>query len=155
MAPRAQAHRLQHPLTASQVEALDAMLQDLFDDLGNDAIFPTTTEGDLMYRDEDRVARLGIGAANTVLRTDGVVPEWDKVGLTADVTGTLPIANGGTNGTAAPTAGGVAYGTGTALAWTAAGVFGQALLSGGAGTPTWGTAGIVSAQVMTRVVLGI
>ena len=33
----------------------------------------------------------------------------------------LPIANGGTNATATPTAGAVAYGTGTAYAFTAAG----------------------------------
>jgi hypothetical protein len=60
------------------------------------------------------------------------------VNLATNVTGTLPIANGGTNSTATATAGGVGYGTGTAYAFTAAGTSGQALLSGGAGAPTWG-----------------
>ena len=155
MAPRSQPHRVEGPWSPEQASNVDEMFQLLFDDVRNDAIFPTTTEGDIMYRDDERVVRLGIGAANTVLRTDGVVPEWDKVGLTADVTGTLPIANGGTNSTDTPTAGAVAYGNGSALKWSAAGTSGQALLSGGAGAPTWGTAGMVQAQVMTRVVLGI
>lgn len=38
-----------------------------------------------------------------------------------------------------PTAGGVTYGDGSTYATTTAGTSGQALLSGGAGSPTWGT----------------
>ena len=53
------------------------------------------------------------------------------------VIGTVPIANGGTNSTATPTAGGAAYGTDTALAYTAAGTTGQVLTSNGASAPTW------------------
>ena len=52
-------------------------------------------------------------------------------------TGTLPIASGGTNATATPTAGGSAYGTGTAYAFTSAGTAGYILTSNGAGAPTW------------------
>ena len=59
--------------------------------------------------------------------------------LTTGVTGTLPIANGGTNGTATPTAGGIAYGSGTAYAFTTVGSSGQVLTSSGSGTPTWTT----------------
>ena len=51
--------------------------------------------------------------------------------------GTLAIARGGTNGSATPTAGGAAYGTGTAYAFTAAGTSGQVLTSNGASAPTW------------------
>ena len=54
-------------------------------------------------------------------------------------TGVLAIANGGTNSTATPTAGTVPYGTGTAIAYSAAGTAGQVLTSGGAGAPTWTT----------------
>jgi hypothetical protein len=57
--------------------------------------------------------------------------------LTTGVTGTLPIANGGTNGTDTPTAGGVPYGTGTAYAFTAVGTAGQVLTSNGSSAPTW------------------
>jgi hypothetical protein len=57
--------------------------------------------------------------------------------LTTGVTGTLPIANGGTNATTTPTSGAVAYGTGTAYGFSAAGTSGQFLISGGTGSPTW------------------
>ena len=57
--------------------------------------------------------------------------------MTAGVTGTLPIANGGTNSTATATAGGVGYGTGTAYAFTTASTAGYILTSGGAGAPAF------------------
>jgi len=49
------------------------------------------------------------------------------------------IANYNLDGS--PTAGGIAYGTGPALAVSAAGTVGQVLTSGGAGAPTWATDG--------------
>ena len=52
-------------------------------------------------------------------------------------TGTLPIANGGTNSSATPTNGGVVYGDGTSYQVTSAGTTGQILQSTGAGAPTW------------------
>lgn len=61
----------------------------------------------------------------------------DIVNLTTGVTGTLPIANGGTNSTATPTSGGVVYGTGTAYAITTAGTSGYALVSNGSSAPSW------------------
>lgn len=60
-----------------------------------------------------------------------------NVNLGSEVTGTLPVANGGTNATTTPTSGAVAYGTGTAYAFTAAGTSGQVLQSNGASAPTW------------------
>ena len=59
--------------------------------------------------------------------------------LAPNISGVVAIANGGTNGTAAPTAGAIAYGSGTAYAFSAAGTTGQVLTSAGAGTPTWTT----------------
>jgi hypothetical protein len=58
---------------------------------------------------------------------------------TITIAGTLATANGGTGGTATPTAGTIPYGTGTALAYSAAGTSGQVLTSGGSGAPTWTT----------------
>ena len=58
---------------------------------------------------------------------------------TGYIIGQVAIAQGGTNGTATPTAGGVAYGSGTAYAFTAAGTSGQVLTSNGSGAPTWAT----------------
>ena len=69
--------------------------------------------------------------------------------LTTGVTGILPIANGGTNSTATATAGGAAYGTGTAFAFTAAGTAGQVLTSNGASAPTW--SGISGDRKSTRL----
>ena len=51
--------------------------------------------------------------------------------------GTLAIAQGGTNSSSTPTAGGAVYGTGTAFAFTAAGTAGQVLTSAGTSAPTW------------------
>jgi hypothetical protein len=51
----------------------------------------------------------------------------------------VAINRGGTNGTATPTAGAVAYGSGTAYAFTAAGTSGQVLQSNGSSAPSWVT----------------
>ena len=71
--------------------------------------------------------------------------------------GKLAIGYGGTNGTATPTAGAVAYGTGTAYGFTAAGTSGQVLTSAGASTPTWTTptTGTVTSVSGTGTVNGI
>jgi hypothetical protein len=73
-------------------------------------------------------------ATKTVAFLDSTI-----TGNAANVTGTVAIANGGTNSTATPTAGAVPYGTGTAFAFTAAGTAGQILTSNAAGAPTWQT----------------
>lgn len=71
--------------------------------------------------------------------------------LTTGVTGTLPIANGGTNSTATPTAGGVGYGTGTANAYTAAGTSGYFLKSNGASAPSWAAVGASALVYISQV----
>ena len=58
---------------------------------------------------------------------------------TQHIIGQVAIANGGTNATATPTAGAVAYGTGSAYAFTSAGTSGQVLTSNGSSAPTWST----------------
>jgi hypothetical protein len=79
------------------------------------------------------------GTSGQVLTSagSGASPTWGAVSLTTQVSGALPIANGGTNSTATATAGGSAYGTGTAFAFTAAGTAGQVLTSAGAGAPVF------------------
>lgn len=61
--------------------------------------------------------------------------------LTSGQVLTFPLATnlGGTNSNAAPTAGAVAYGTGSSYAFTGVGTTGQVLSSNGSGTPTWVT----------------
>jgi hypothetical protein len=62
-------------------------------------------------------------------------------GTISGLSSPLPIASGGTNATATPTAGTVAYGTGTAYAFTSVGTVGQILSSNGSSAPTWITSG--------------
>ena len=93
----------------------------------------------------------GTGVANNAASTITISGSF---GTTLTVTGTtavtLPtsgtllstasvvtISQGGTNGTATPTAGAVPYGTGTAYAFTAAGTSGYYLQSNGSSPPTW------------------
>jgi hypothetical protein len=105
------------------------------------------TAGDLIYANSSTtLASLADVAVGNALISGGVGgdPSWGKIGLATHVDGTLPVANGGTNGTATPTAGAVAYGTGSAYAFSAAGTSGQALLSGATGAPTWGTLGLAA-----------
>lgn len=62
--------------------------------------------------------------------------------LTTAVTGTLPIANGGTNNNAlAVTAGGVLYTDGSKIVNVGAGTSGQILKSNGSSPPAWGSSG--------------
>ena len=98
--------------------------------------------GDILYSSgTTALSRLADVATGNALISGGVAtaPSWGKIGLTTHVSGILPIANGGTNGTATATAGAISYGTGSAYAFTAAGLSGQVLTSAAAGTPTWTT----------------
>jgi hypothetical protein len=63
-----------------------------------------------------------------------------QLDATTGLTGAVPIANGGTGGTASPTTNGVAYGNGTAVAYTAAGTTGQVLTATTGSAPTWAAA---------------
>lgn len=104
--------------------------------------FASYAVGDLLYANTTTtLAKLPDVATGNALISGGVgaAPAWGKIGLTTHVSGILPIANGGTNGTSTPTAGAVPYGTGTAYGFTAAGTAGQVLTSAGAGVPTWTT----------------
>jgi hypothetical protein len=98
--------------------------------------------GDILYADTTTtLAKLPDVATGNALISGGVAtaPSWGKIGLTTHVSGILPIANGGTNSTATPTAYGISYGTGTAYAFTAAGTDKQVLKANTGAAPTWTT----------------
>jgi hypothetical protein len=96
--------------------------------------------GDILYANTTTtLAKLPDVATGNALISGGVgvAPAWGKIGLTTHVSGVLPIVNGGTNTTDTPTAGAIAYGNGSAYAFTAAGTTNYLLQSAGSGTPTW------------------
>lgn len=107
MAPRPKKYSIDWPWTPNDVENLDEMLGDLFDDISNGSIFPVTaaqggtgivtyTIGDLLYASAaTALSKLADIATGNVLLSGGVgaAPFWGKVGLTTHVSGNLPVTN--------------------------------------------------------------
>ncbi len=94
-------------------------------------------------------------SGGTVTAVTASSPLSSSGGTAPNITlGTVPIANGGTNATATPTNGGVAYGTGTAYAFTTAGTSGQILQSNGAAAPSWVAAPAATLTIGSSVISG-
>lgn len=93
---------------------------------------------------------LPIGVTARVLRSDGNDPSWAQVVLTTDVTGILPVANGG-SGFGSYTIGDLLYAnTTTTLAKLADVALGSVLISGGVGVaPSWSTTPLVDVLTAT------
>lgn len=73
------------------------------------ALSPMTTAGDIIYGGTSGAGtRLAAGTATQVLH-GGTTPSWSAVSLTADVSGVLPVANGGTATSTAFTSGSVIF----------------------------------------------
>lgn len=121
--------------------------------------------GDILYASgATTLTPLAAGAAGNVLKS-GTAPSWGKVALASDVSGVLPVANGGTGGTlpvanggtgtTSLTANNVLLGNGTsALQVVAPGASGNVLTSNGT---TWASAappaaGVTSVNGLTGAV---
>ena len=83
----------------------------------------------------------GSGASLTFLNANNIA------------SGTLAIARGGTNSSATPTAGAIAYGNGSAYLFNSQGTSGQVLVSGGSGAPTWGNTSGLTVGNATNITL--
>ena len=110
---------------------------------GNGAAISTATSG-TDYSAGTSALATGILKSTTTtgalsIATAGDFPTLNQntTGNAANVTGTVAIVNGGTNSTATPTNGGIAYGNGTSIQYSAAGTSQQVLTSNGTGVPTW------------------
>jgi hypothetical protein len=100
------------------------------------------------------VSLASTGTATTVLHGNASgAPTFGAVSLAADVTGTLPVANGGTGQTAALTQYGVMYAaSATAQGFTGAGTTGQVLIATTSGAPSWGA--VPSTAAVTSITFG-
>ena len=114
-----------------------------------------TSNGILYGNSTSAVQVTGAGTANSVLIATAGAPIWGAVVLSSSssVTGTLGISNGGTNSTVTPTSGAVAYGTGSAYAFTLAGTGESVLISNGT-VPIWSSINLASANAV-RGTLGL
>lgn len=105
------------------------------------APFPTTGTGALVFANGATLYNTTLLGTTTLSFENLIVTGDLTVGgsITSGVWNgsVIGIEYGGTNSTATPTAGGVAYGTGTAYAFTAAGTAGYYLQSTGASAPVW------------------
>ena len=99
----------------------------------------TSAGGPLYTNGSGALAQATAGTAHQVLH-GGATPSFGAVDLTADVTGILPVADGGTNTNSIGSNGEVAYSSGSSYAFTTVGSLGQVLESNGGGAPTWASA---------------
>jgi hypothetical protein len=107
--------------------------------------------GDILYADTtSTLARLADVATGNALISGGTgtAPAWGKIGLTTHVSGTLPIANGGTNLTSV-TNNGVVVGSAGAYSFTAAATANQVFRADGSGVPGFGTIALGSSAAVT------
>lgn len=81
-------------------------------------------------------------AANITATSNSTLTTLSALSLpVGQLTGVLPLANGGTSTNLTAVAGGVHYSTASATGITAAGTTGQVLISNGTAAPTWTTTG--------------
>ena len=77
MGSRFQPERLDWPWTSDQMESLDRMLQELYEDVSTASPSGVVEIGDLLYGSARNVlSRLAIGTVGKVLRSDGTLPIW-------------------------------------------------------------------------------
>lgn len=102
-------------------------------------------------------ASLGsLGTTTTVLHGNAAgAPTFGAVSLTADVSGILPLANGGTNANLTASTGGIVYSGASALAiLSGTATAGQIVRSGSSAAPSWSTATYPSTVSANAILFG-
>jgi phage-related tail fiber protein len=111
--------------------------------------------GDILYASAaTTLAKLTAVATGNVLISGGVTtaPSWGKVGLTTHVSGTLPIANGGTGIATAPTNGQLLIGNAGAYSVAALTQGTGITITNGAGTITISTTALTNTNFVDKEV---
>jgi hypothetical protein len=92
----------------------------------------------IMVSDGTKIVQGPAGTTSTVLHGNASgAPSYSAVSLTGDVSGVLPLANGGTNKNMTAVNGGIIYTDADSQEVLAAGANGQVLQSNGASPPSW------------------
>ncbi len=127
--------------TANQIAVSSATGDVTFSLVGPYTPATYTTNGILYGNGTSSIGVTAQGASGTVLHGNAGTPTFAAVSLTVDVSGVLPLANGGTNANLTASNGGIFYSTATAAAILAGtSTAGQILRSGATAAPTWSTA---------------
>jgi hypothetical protein len=106
------------------------------------------TVGDIIYASgSTALSKLaGVATGNALISGGvGTAPLWGKIGLSTHISGTLPVANGGT-GLTSVTTGDILYASASNTLAALTGVAtGNVLISGGVSTaPSWGKVGLTT-----------
>lgn len=112
------------------------------------------TTGDVLYASgAATVAKLADVATGSALISGGVgvAPSYGKIGLTTHVSGTLPVANGGTGIASTPTNGQLPIGNGTGYTAAALTAGTGVVITNGAGSITVGTNAVTGSVGSTLV----
>ncbi len=111
---------------------------------------PLTTTGDIIYGVGTTPTRLA-GAPGVLKSAGAAAPAWGAVNLTTtDVTGILPVANGGTG---RATWDGLLLGSGASISDISTGTPGQILRVSGT-TPSWSDFAVTSADITDGTITG-
>lgn len=114
--------------------------------------FASYAVGDFLYADTT-TSLAKLTASDGLLHMSSGAPSWGSVDLTADVSGILPVPNGGT-GLASLTSKGVLVGNGAGnVTVTAAGSQFNVFVAGAGGTPGFGTVDLSQAAAVGSSVL--
>lgn len=118
----------------------------------------TYTAGDTLYASgASAISKLAVGSSTQTLHS-GATPSWSAVSLTADVSGTLPVANGGTGTTTSTGSGSTVLSTSPALVTPNLGTPSSAVLTNATALPlttgVTGTLGVANGGTGTTTSTG-
>jgi hypothetical protein len=116
--------------------------------------FSSYAVGDILYANTgSTLAKLAGTATGNALISGGVgaAPSWGKIGLTTHVSGTLPVANGGTGTASTPSNGQLLIGNGSGFTLASLTNGTGIGVSGGAGSITISNSGVTSVAAGTGI----